>query len=69
MLVKRAKPGQELRIDMPTIGERTLEGVVDAGLAGIAVHAGHTLLADRESFTKAVARAKIFAIGLHPDQA
>jgi hypothetical protein len=66
VLVKRAKPGQELRIDMPTIGERTVEGVARAGLAGIAIQAGHTIAADREALAEAANQAGIFVIGMNP---
>lgn len=45
ILVKCPKPGQELRVDMPAIGVRTLEKAHDAGLAGIALRAGQVLLA------------------------
>lgn len=64
VLVKRAKPGQELRIDMPTIGRRTVERAVRAGLAGIAVQAGHTIAADREALAAAADKAGIFVIGM-----
>ena len=46
-LVKGPKPGQELRIDMPVIGPRTVELAAEAGLAGIAVEAGRVLAAER----------------------
>ncbi|RVA96121.1 UDP-2,3-diacylglucosamine diphosphatase LpxI, partial [Mesorhizobium sp. M7A.F.Ca.CA.004.02.1.1] len=40
VLVKCAKPGQELRADLPSIGPQTVEAAHAAGLAGIAVEAG-----------------------------
>ena len=48
VLVKIAKPGQELRADLPSIGPDTVEGAHAAGLAGIAVEAGRSLLIERE---------------------
>ncbi|HLY55952.1 MAG TPA: lipid-A-disaccharide synthase [Stellaceae bacterium] len=48
VLVKAAKPGQERRIDLPTIGPRTVETAAAAGLRGIAVEAGASLVIDRE---------------------
>lgn len=48
VLTKGPKPGQELRVDMPAIGPRTIERAVAARLAGIAVEAGAVLLLDRE---------------------
>lgn len=47
-LVKRPKPGQELRIDLPAVGPHTVQGANEAGLSGIAVFAGQVLAADRE---------------------
>jgi DUF1009 family protein len=47
VLAKGPKPGQELRVDMPTIGPRTIDAAAAAGLAGIAIEAGAVLLLDR----------------------
>jgi DUF1009 family protein len=47
VLVKRPKPQQERRIDLPTIGGRTVLGAHAAGLAGIAVEAGAALVMNR----------------------
>jgi hypothetical protein len=54
VLVKLPKPGQERKIDLPTIGLPTIEGAAAAGLAGIAVEAGGALILDRAEL---VARA------------
>jgi DUF1009 family protein len=48
VLTKGPKPGQELRVDMPVIGPRTVESTVAAGLAGIAVEAHSVLVLERE---------------------
>jgi len=47
VLAKGPKPGQELRVDMPAIGPRTILNARAAGLAGIVVEAGAVLLLDR----------------------
>ena len=47
MLAKGPKPGQELRVDMPAIGPRTIEQAAAAGLAGVVVEAGAVLVLDR----------------------
>ena len=47
LLLKRARPGQDLRFDMPTIGPRTIENVREAGLAGIICAQGEVLCASR----------------------
>jgi DUF1009 family protein len=46
VLVKRPKPGQELRVDMPVIGPATVAGAARAGLAGIAVAAERVMVLD-----------------------
>jgi DUF1009 family protein len=47
VLVKAPKRGQDLRLDMPAIGPKTIEGAVKAQLRGVAVAAGHVLLLER----------------------
>lgn len=64
VLVKAAKPGQERRIDLPTIGRRTVEQVAKAGLVGIAVEAGGALIVDRQAVGEAADRAGVFVIGV-----
>lgn len=46
VLVKRAKPGQDLRVDMPAIGPDTVAACAAAGLSGIELQSGHVLLLD-----------------------
>ena len=63
VLVKRPKPQQEMRIDLPTIGVTTVAGAAKAGLAGIAVQAGAALVVDREAVAAAADAAGIFIYG------
>lgn len=58
--VKAAKAGQDLRIDMPTIGPRTVAAVAEAGLAGLIVEAGRVMVLDRDATLEAAGRAGIF---------
>ncbi len=46
VLAKGPKPGQELRVDMPTIGPRTIANALAAGLAAVVVEAGAVLMLD-----------------------
>jgi hypothetical protein len=64
VLVKLSKPGQERRVDMPTIGVDTVEKAAAAGLAGIAVEAGGALVVDGEAVAKAANRSGLFVVGL-----
>lgn len=63
VLIKAPKHGQDLRFDMPSIGPQTVEGVARAGLAGIAVVAGSTIVAEPARLVAAADRANIFVIG------
>lgn len=67
VLAKMVKPGQEDRIDMPTIGLTTLDGVIKAGLAGIAVEQGRAFIMDRSALIEAADKAGVFIIGLAPE--
>lgn len=64
VLVKVEKPGQERRIDRPTVGPQTVRLAAEAGLAGIAVEAGSTLLIDRDDVIRAADAAGLFVIGI-----
>ena len=64
VLVKAPKPQQDRRFDLPSIGPRTVEGVVRAGLAGLAVVAGETIVAEPEQTVVAADKAAIFVVGV-----
>ncbi len=67
VLAKRLKPGQESRIDLPTIGARTIELAARAGLSGIALEAGKAFVMDREKVRALADGAGLFVIGLDND--
>lgn len=67
VLVKRPKPGQERRVDMPTTGVSTVELVAAAGLAGLAVEAKGALLLRRTEMEAAAERLGVFIYGFDPD--
>lgn len=48
VLVKLSKPGQELRMDLPTIGIETLKNLHKAGFKGIAIEAKRAIFLDQE---------------------
>jgi hypothetical protein len=64
VLVKSPKPGQDRRFDLPAIGPLTVENVARAGLAGLAVTAGSTLIATPMEVIAAADRANIFLAGV-----
>lgn len=63
VLVKAKKPQQDSRVDLPTIGVSTVENVAAAGLVGIAVEAGATLLLDRREVARRADALGIFVVG------
>ncbi|MGH7059531.1 MAG: UDP-2,3-diacylglucosamine diphosphatase LpxI domain-containing protein, partial [Stellaceae bacterium] len=64
VLVKAPKPGQEERVDMPTIGPDTVNEAAAAGLDGIAV-AGQVLMAERDATIAAADRHGLFLVGVN----
>jgi DUF1009 family protein len=64
VLVKLPKAGQERRIDLPAIGPETIRLAVEAGLAGIAVRSGETLVAERRISIEKADAAGVFLIGV-----
>jgi hypothetical protein len=66
VLVKVEKPGQEPRADRPTIGPQTVALAAAAGLRGIAVEAGATIVVDHDEVVAAADRAGIFVVGIRP---
>jgi DUF1009 family protein len=64
VLVKAPKSGQDLRFDLPTIGSRTIEKAAAAALAGVAVLAGNTVVADAQAMIEAADKAGLFVTGL-----
>jgi hypothetical protein len=64
VLVKAPKSGQDLRFDLPTVGPRTVGGAAAAQLAGIAIVAGHTMIADPEAVIEAADARGLFVTGV-----
>lgn len=60
VLYKAPKPGQDLRIDLPTLGPDTVDQAVSAGLAGIAWAAGQVILLDRPEMVRRAQAAGLF---------
>ena len=64
ILAKVCKPGQETRVDLPTIGPRTVRGASTAGLAGIAGEAGRILVLERAEVIALADELGLFVIGV-----
>jgi UDP-2,3-diacylglucosamine hydrolase len=66
VLAKACKPGQELRVDLPTIGPGTVSRAAAAGLAGIVGEAGRLLVLDREKTIQLADELGVFIVGEPP---
>lgn len=66
VLVKFAKEGQDLRVDLPAIGPRTVRAAHAAGCCGIGLEAGRTLVIDRAETAAEADRLGLFLVGLPP---
>lgn len=66
VLVKLPKPAQDRRVDLPTIGSRTVEHAAAAGLAGIAIEAGGAIIADADELAATADRLGLFVVGFSP---
>lgn len=64
VLVKMPKPGQEMRVDLPAIGPRTVERAHACGLAGIVVAAGKALVLDRPRMIELADSLGLFVLGI-----
>ncbi len=69
VMVKLKKPGQERRADLPTVGLRTIEAAQKAGLVGIVVEAGGSIVVDRVDVGRAADAAGLFVVGIEPGAA
>ncbi len=67
ILVKGAKPQQDSRLDMPTIGLSTIEALAVADFAGLAIEAGRTIMLDAHAVTAAADRHGLFISAQTPD--
>lgn len=66
ILVKLPKPHQDRRVDLPTIGPHTVALAAAAGLRGLFVEAGGTLLVDRPAMVGLADSFGLFVYGIEP---
>jgi UDP-2,3-diacylglucosamine hydrolase len=63
-VVKLAKPQQDMRFDVPTIGLGTLDAMIEAGAKMLVVEAGRTILIDESQFIGHADRHKLIVVSL-----
>jgi len=67
VLVKVRKPQQDMRVDLPTIGDKTVQAAYDSGLSGICLHSGNGLIVNEKETIKLADKLGIFVLGLDVD--
>jgi DUF1009 family protein len=67
VLVKLCKPQQDLRVDLPSAGLATIKNAKAAGLAGVALEAGRSLLLDADEVRAFADANGMFVTGIDPD--
>lgn len=63
VVVKRSKPQQDLRFDLPAVGPATIETMASVKASVLAVEAGRSILLDREEMCRRAERARIAIVG------
>jgi DUF1009 family protein len=64
VVVKRSKPQQDLRFDLPAVGPRTIEVMASVKASVLAIEAGRTILLDREIMLDKARSARIAIVGI-----
>jgi DUF1009 family protein len=67
VVVKRTKPGQDLRFDLPAAGPITLEVMREAGARVLAIEAGRSVMLDSEALIQDAQRLQISVLGVRVD--
>lgn len=63
ILVKVAKPNQDMRFDVPTIGPQTIRSLADSRAAAVIIEAGKTLILERDETIALANRSSISIVG------
>lgn len=64
VVVKASKPGQDLRFDVPAVGENTIASMHAAGCRVLAIESGATIIIDRDRSVCLADRYGICVIGI-----
>jgi DUF1009 family protein len=64
VVVKRSKPQQDMRFDLPAVGPRTIEVMASVKASVLAIEAGRTILLDREIVLAKAKSARIAIVGI-----
>jgi len=67
-IIKVAKPGQDMRFDVPVVGLATIRAICGAGAAVLSIDAGKTLMFEREDMIKSADDGGITIVGREKSQ-
>jgi DUF1009 family protein len=67
-VVKVAKPQQDMRFDVPTVGPGTIETMISSGGSVLAIEGGRTIILGREELTALALRHGITVYAFDPEQ-
>ncbi len=67
--MKVAKPQQDMRFDVPTIGRKTLETLIQAGGATLAIEAERTIILDQAEVVRLAEQHGVSIVALAEDEA
>ena len=65
-MIKVAKPNQDMRFDVPVIGDETVRIASEVNVRAIAIEAGRTLLLEKEALIDFANESKVSIIGRSP---
>lgn len=68
VVVKTAKPGQDPRFDVPTVGMTTLRSMEESGCRVLAIEAWHTIFAEQEEVIKEADRKGMVILSVEMDR-
>ena len=63
-MVKRFKPQQDRRFDLPAVGPGTIQAMIESGAAVLAIEAGKAVFLDRDEAIEAADEAGIAIVGV-----
>ncbi|HQH27701.1 MAG TPA: LpxI family protein, partial [Oligoflexia bacterium] len=66
VVVKFAKPNQDMRFDVPTVGVKTIETMIEAKARVLALEAGRCLVVDEAEVVKLAEKHHISILGCPP---
>ena len=67
-VAKSAKPKQDMRFDVPSIGPDTIDSMIEAGAVALVIEAGCTLVVDREGMVAKADQNKISIVSMSEDE-